>query len=151
MYTHRWVFPAIVKRVIDGDTFELMLDMGMDTWKREVVRLNRIDAYEITLRAGTTPEEKEKGLAGKAFLEAHLQGKLVYVETFREGKYGRYIAEVSCDPNYFSTGSTIVHTWFYEGTPDQFRLRIGSTEDRNMLLNINDEMVRLGYAIYREY
>jgi micrococcal nuclease len=85
-----YVRTATVVRVVDGDTIDLMVDLGFDVWKKERIRLGRVDAPEVR------GVEREAGLAAKAFVEERLPvGSFVTLTTTKlKGKYGRYIGEI---------------------------------------------------------
>lgn len=87
-------YKAIVERVVDGDTLDLRIDLGFKIYTNQRVRLARINAYETTLRYGTTEEEKQLGLQGKEYVKNLLEGKEVKIISEKTGKYGRYIVEV---------------------------------------------------------
>ena len=59
-------YNAEVLRVVDGDTIDVLIDVGFSTFKKERVRLHGINTPECR-----TPdlEEKKKGLAAKDRLE----------------------------------------------------------------------------------
>lgn len=121
MYTYK----AEVIKVVDGDTIDVDIDLGFGTWQRNVrLRLNRIDAYETRLYKGTTEAEKQLGLAGKEYVRQLCDDNptQVTVTTTEKGKYGRWIAEVMVRRH---------------------------TDD--ISINISDELVKLGYAVYKEY
>ena len=90
-----------VSRVIDGDTIELAWkDYGdglkVHTSKRNPLRyrLASINAYEKTLRSGTTPEEKVLGIEATAWLKEQVEGKRVCVKSVAsgaKGSLGRYL------------------------------------------------------------
>ena len=85
-----WTYKAEVLRVVDGDTIDVLVDLGFGVYKKERLRLARVDAWETRL------EEREKGLAAKEFVKKETpEGSTVTITTSRKGKYGRYIAEVS--------------------------------------------------------
>jgi len=110
-------YNAKIIRVVDGDTIEVLIDLGFEVFIFQVLRLSRIDAYETTLRNGTTAEEKAKGIEGKEFLKKLLlENTKIEIITEKSDKYDRYLAEV-----------------------------IFNNE------NINDLMVKKGYAIYKTY
>ena len=78
-----------INRVIDGDTVDLDIDLGFSITVSHRVRLKGVDAAETrTLDL----EEKEKGLAAKAWLEEQLsrEGEWI-IETYKEDKYGRIL------------------------------------------------------------
>jgi len=112
-------YNATVERVVDGDTLEVLIDLGLDVAIRTTLRLNRINAYETKLGVNTTAEQKAKGIAGRDYLKAMFAANShVVVLTVKDKteKYGRYLAEV-------------IHNE----------------------VNLNDQMVTLGYAIYQGY
>lgn len=101
MYTYH----AKVLRVIDGDTIELLVDMGMNHWIRQRVRFSDIDTPE--LRSSNEAERLEAQLAKQFVKNAlepsltkqctlfeHLDAPDVVIKTEKEGSFGRYIATV---------------------------------------------------------
>lgn len=62
-------YRVIVKRVIDGDTFEAFFDPGINKYAFEAIRLANVWAPE--LKKGS-PESRREGAAAKAFLESLL-------------------------------------------------------------------------------
>ena len=59
-------YHAEVLRVVDGDTVDVLIDVGFSTFKKERVRLHGINTPECRTR---DLEEKKKGLAAKDRLE----------------------------------------------------------------------------------
>ena len=59
-------YNAEVLRVVDGDTVDVLIDVGFSTFKKERVRLYGINTPECRTR---DLEEKKKGLAAKDRLE----------------------------------------------------------------------------------
>jgi micrococcal nuclease len=89
-------YAAKVKRVLDGDTIDVVIDLGFDVDIKQTLRMNRINAYETTLRNGTTPEQKALGIEGKKFLTELLPvDSVIIVNTEKSDKYDRYLAEVT--------------------------------------------------------
>ena len=91
-----FTYEGVVTNIVDGDTMDIEFDLGFSIKFTERVRLYGIDAYEPTLRNGTTEEEKKLGIEAKAYLIEKLQGQIVLVETIKDekGKFGRYLADV---------------------------------------------------------
>ena len=118
MYEYR----AHVVRVVDGDTADVLIDLGFDISLKKRVRFTRINAYETRLGKDTTQEEKEIGLEAKEYVKNLIEGKEIILQSHKEkgGKYGRYIAEII----YMKD------------------------EER---INLNDELVIKKYAVYQEY
>jgi len=88
MYEYR----AIVKKVYDGDTITVDIDLGFDIWmKNKSIRLAGIDTPEIR------GEERPEGLVVKDIVLKMIPvGSEVILKTEKDatGKYGRYLAEV---------------------------------------------------------
>ena len=90
MYEYR----ATVSRVVDGDTYDLWVDLGLCVATRIRVRLLGIDTPEIY--HASCPAEKEHGQQAKTFAVEHALGRSVIVRTHKDkrGKYGRWLAEI---------------------------------------------------------
>ena len=83
-----------VKRVVDGDTMDVILDLGFDILYSCRVRLGGIDTPESRTR---DLDEKARGKLSKAFLQECIKGRKVVLKTKLKdsrGKFGRVIAEV---------------------------------------------------------
>ena len=92
-----WHYRAVVRRVIDGDTIEVLLDKGFGNMKIERLRLAGVDTPELRPRKGT-PEDRERErvaarLAKDRVIEL-VDGREVIVKSYKTGKFGRWIAEV---------------------------------------------------------
>jgi micrococcal nuclease len=89
-------YQATIKRWVDGDTVDVDIDLGFGLiYSNQRLRLYGIDAYEQRTR---DLDEKEKGLAATAFVnEVAPVGSKVTIVTYKEGKYGRILAEVFLD------------------------------------------------------
>ena len=85
-------YNATITRVVDGDTVDVVIDLGLGTSKLERLRLFGINAPE------TRGEERDVGLAAKQWLEAQLDmiGFKVVIRTHKDkkGKFGRYLADI---------------------------------------------------------
>ncbi len=85
-----YIYKAELIRVIDGDTVDLIVDLGFDTSRKERFRLYGVDAPEMRTEAG-----KE----AKAWLWEALQPlEAIYAQTIqlstkaKRDKYGRFLA-----------------------------------------------------------
>ena len=106
-----------VKRVVDGDTMDVILDLGFDVLHSVRVRLAGIDTPESRTR---DLDEKARGKLSKAYLKESIKGKKIVLKTRLKdsrGKFGRVIAEVWAE--------------FEEGS----------------LRNVNELMVKESYAV----
>ena len=79
-------------RIIDGDTVDILIDVGFDITIKQRVRLLDIDAAEVRTK---DLEEKERGLAAKDWLEKELsrEGEWI-INTTKDDKYGRILGEL---------------------------------------------------------
>jgi len=87
-----------VKRVVDGDTVDVILDLGFDVSYSCRVRLYGIDTPESRTR---DKDEKARGKMAGAFLEEAIEdGEKVVIQTKlkdSKGKYGRVLGDVVVD------------------------------------------------------
>ena len=87
-----------VTKIVDGDTIDVILDMGFDILYKQRVRLYGIDTPESRTR---DLEEKKYGLLSKKFLQEHLKSaSKIVIKTYKgdeTGKFGRILGDVWCD------------------------------------------------------
>ena len=83
-----YTYKAYVNKVIDGDTFDVTIDLGFRITTFQRLRLVSVDTPEI--RGSERPE----GLKVKEYVKGLIEGKELSIETFKIGKFGRYVAEV---------------------------------------------------------
>ena len=85
-----YIYKASLIRVVDGDTVDLVIDLGFDTSRHERFRLYVIDAPELNTVAGKAAKTR--------LLEALQPLEAVYVQTIqlstkaKRDKYGRFLA-----------------------------------------------------------
>ena len=87
-------YKAIIRRVVDGDTVDITLDLGFDILYNNRIRLHGIDTPESRTR---DLEEKKLGLAAKDRVkELCPVGSTVTVKTTKDGrgKFGRILGEI---------------------------------------------------------
>ena len=90
MYEYR----ATIRRVVDGDTVDITLDLGFDILYNNRIRLLGIDTPESRTR---DLDEKKLGLAAKERVrELCPVGSTVTVKTTKDGrgKFGRILGEI---------------------------------------------------------
>lgn len=76
-------------RVIDGDT------IAVEVTQKIKLRLSRINTPELRSK---DPEEKERALAAKAYVENRLaEGKVVKFITYEIGNFGRFLVDIFID------------------------------------------------------
>ncbi len=89
-------YKAKCLKVVDGDTVDILADLGFSVWKKIRVRLDGINAPESRTR---DLEEKKKGLASKARLQEimDLNDNELLLKVNGIGKYGRALGELMVD------------------------------------------------------
>ena len=82
-----------VKRVVDGDTVDVVIDLGFDIHFATRVRLYGMDTPESRTR---NKDEKVRGYMSKDFLEEWMEKDDVVIRTRRDkkGKFGRVLGEM---------------------------------------------------------
>lgn len=121
--TGLYTYKADITAVYDGDTVTANVDLGFHTWVHgEKLRLFGINAPEMR------GKEKVQGKVSRDWLRDKVLNKSILIETIKtkkgndkKGKYGRYLA----------------------------RLYIENKDGE--CLSINDELVSMGLAVYKEY
>ena len=87
-----------ITKIVDGDTIDVLLDMGFDIKYKSRVRLFGIDTPESRTR---NKEEKVRGLLSKVYLkEALKKAKKLTIKTHKgseTGKFGRILGEIFAD------------------------------------------------------
>jgi|TARA_B100001971_G_C18235318_1_gene566719 micrococcal nuclease len=83
-----YIYKAEVQRVVDGDTFRIRVDLGFKTYRDEIIRLKDVDTPEIR------GKERPEGLKVKAYVKKLIDKKTILLESFKRGRYGRYICEI---------------------------------------------------------
>lgn len=112
-----------VEKVIDGDTIDVIIDLGFDLYKKERVRVAGVDTPE---KRTTDEEEKVLGYDATHWLEEELAKVIAGADDLiirtelvgGFGKYGRLLgwlyvgdAEVSLNEQMIAEG----YAWAYDG------------------------------------
>jgi micrococcal nuclease len=113
------MFEYVVKevtKIVDGDTLDIVIDLGFSLTTKQRVRLNGIDTPE-----SITKDEYEKkfGFEAKDFITNWLvSGKNIKVRTDKDDKYGRILGHFYCDGDAESLNDKMVrlgYAWAYDG------------------------------------
>lgn len=81
-----------VLKVIDGDTVDLLIDLGFSIFHKDRFRLDRIDTPEINSK---NPIEKKFADEAKAFLIDWIDNQPeITVKTIKDDKYGRMLGNL---------------------------------------------------------
>jgi endonuclease YncB( thermonuclease family) len=122
MYTYK--VKQVVK-IVDGDTIDVLIDLGFGILKKQRVRVAGIDTPEKRTRDA---EEKVLGLDATEWMTVRLNdlkrdGHDLIIKTAKDGKFGRMLG------------------WLYENKKeDELITSLGG------VMSINMEMVQEGYA-----
>jgi len=114
-------YKCILVRVVDGDTADVLIDLGFDTWRKSRLRFKGVDTWEKRTR---DKEEKVKGIAASAFTQKYLEmneGNFV-IQSFGRGKYGRVLAEIFIEGEDKSLNQLLIengHAYVYDGGKKQ--------------------------------
>ena len=116
-------YKAIVERVDDGDTIDVIIDLGFKTWKKVRVRMEGINTPESRTR---DLEEKKRGLAAKDRLVEILKynNNECTLKVSGVGKFGRAIASVYVDT-----------------------LSPASDQSSMTIVNVNKQLIEEGHAV----
>jgi micrococcal nuclease len=116
-------YKAIVERVVDGDTIDVIIDLGFKTWKKVRVRMEGINTPESRTR---DLEEKKRGLAAKDRLVEILEynNNECTLKVSGVGKFGRAIASVYVDT-----------------------LSPASDQSSMTIVNVNKQLIEEGHAV----
>lgn len=110
-------YKAKVIRVVDGDTIECVVDTGFRNSTTQIFRLLFIDAPEMH------GVEKPLGEISKKYLTARLLDKTVMLQSYK--------ADTNIDRDSFGRWLAVI---FLE-------------DETGEKVDINDEMIKLGYAV----
>ena len=108
-----------VENVVDGDTIDVLIDLGFDILFQSRVRLAGIDTPESRTK---DLAEKALGLESKEYLKKHLKdAKSVVIKTEKmdsSEKYGRILGWVYVNGNTVSLNDMMIndgYAWGYMG------------------------------------
>jgi len=126
-----------VERVVDGDTVDVVLDLGFDVSFKSRVRLYGIDTPESRTR---DLDEKARGKMATAFLkEAIDSGEKVVIQTKLKdsrGKFGRVLGDVIVDGiNINQELITNNYAVAYFGQSKE-EIELGHIENRKILIEL---------------
>jgi len=116
-----------IKKVVDGDTIDVVIDLGFDLAKTERVRIAGVDTPEKRTR---DKEEKALGLDATKWMKDHLEETIKGDEelTVRTelvggmGKYGRLLGWLYVGDSDISLNEQMItegYAWAYDGGTKQ--------------------------------
>ena len=95
MYSYK----AKVVKIVDGDTLDVVIDLGFKITTNQRIRLKGINTPE-THSVKKDSEEYKNGMIAKKYVEKRIKENEfeVYLETDKDtGKFGRYIGNIWLD------------------------------------------------------
>ena len=99
-------YKVYVKRIVDGDTVDVDIDLGFGMiYKKQRVRMMGIDTPESRTR---NLEEKFYGKLSKAHLTKILNGQDVQLVSHDKGKFGRILGELYVGNSNFSVNQQMI-------------------------------------------
>jgi micrococcal nuclease len=100
----QWVYPATVKRIIDGDSIVITMDLGYGLTKENVkFRLLHINTPEVR------GPEKELGVVAKGYLETIMPVDTeILIHSQKLDAFGRVLGDVWIKDQYDQTISEIL-------------------------------------------
>lgn len=108
-------YRAVVKHIVDGDTLDVLMDLGVREYTYEAIRLADLNAPEIYGRK-TYEGELEDGYAAKAYLESILPVNTpVRIETFKDQRsFDRYVGRIMREDGQMVAAMMIAAGWTKE-------------------------------------
>ena len=115
-----------IVKVVDGDTVDVLIDLGFSVYHKERVRLSGIDTPEMNSK---NVLEKEIAKKAKTFITTWLkEQKNLTIKTYKDDKYGRLLGEI------FGNGGVCVNNLLMEkGFAWDY---LTDTRDINLLLEL---------------
>lgn len=85
-------YRATVLRVIDGDTYDLNVDLGFRVWMKIRVRLHKYDTAELN---STDLVLRQKAVDARIRVQELIEGKMVVIDSVKVAAYSRWEAKIS--------------------------------------------------------
>lgn len=93
-------------RVVDGDTVDVLIDLGFKTFLKKRIRIYGINTPETRTR---DKKEKELGFKAKERVEEILYGnKDLIIQSHGEGKFGRVLGDIYFSEEKVNLGELLV-------------------------------------------
>jgi micrococcal nuclease len=111
---YEYIVKEIVK-IVDGDTVDIVLDLGFDVYRKERVRINRVDTPESNSK---DVNEKKLAVEAKNYVSTWMiNQKKIRIKTLKDDKYGRLLGEFYGDGDVCLSDLLINggYAWAYDG------------------------------------
>ncbi len=109
-------YKAKIDRIVDGDTMDIVVDLGFKITTNQRIRLKGINTPE-TYRVKKDSDEYKRGMIAKEFVIQRITANNfeALIDTDKDtGKYGRYIAVVWLADNSVSLNDELVQKGYAE-------------------------------------
>ena len=135
---YQYKIKEIVK-IIDGDTVDVVIDLGFDITRKERVRLNGIDTPETLTKDEV---EKKYGLEAKTFVQKWFsEQEEILIRTYKDDKYGRTLGD------FYGQGEKTLNTilveqgfaWVYDGNTKTKDFSILEEKRKGLDLNMSNK------------
>lgn len=84
---------AFCRHVVDGDTLDAFIDLGLGKYAYDTIRLHDVDTPEIFHPINSF--ERQHGLKARDRVVALILNKPIIIQTFKDVEtFGRYVADV---------------------------------------------------------
>lgn len=96
-------YNATLVKVVDGDTLDVLIDLGFYAFALQRLRLKGINTPE-TFGVKKSSSEYQRGFLAKQFVIEYFEksdGKMLIKTLHRKGKYGRFIADCHASGNMY--------------------------------------------------
>ena len=103
-----WQYRGKVTRIVDGDTIDVLCDLGFGVFHSVRCRLARIDTPEKGQPGASEATERVRALAPV--------GSAIHLATNKGDRYGRWIAEI-----FTVTGLNVSDTLLAEGLAKAYK------------------------------
>lgn len=97
-----YVYRAEAVNVVDGDTFDVRIDLGFRTWRRERVRLLGVNCPELH-----GPGSMQSGVEARAFTVSRVVNQPILIRSVGQDNFGRWLAKVTL-PDGTDLGESLV-------------------------------------------
>jgi micrococcal nuclease len=118
-----YIYKAEIVWVIDGDTFDLFIDLGFDNFRRCRMRLYGIDAPELRTKAGKAVQNEVEQITYRMGSECYVQSIANSKKRAIQDKYGRYLAiiydQLPAEPKVITNGQKLMDV-----APDSLNARL---------------------------
>lgn len=107
-------YKAKIERIVDGDTMDIVIDLGFKITTNQRIRLKGIDTPE-TYNVKRDSDEYKKGIIAKEFVMKRIleNNSEALIDTDKDtGKYGRYIATIWLADSEISLNDELVEKGF---------------------------------------